>query len=226
MKPPCFRSFTKPFLAPHFPIRARVCVSSKIGLASLVSLASTLRRVAGSENVVVVDADDLAASPSTTLGALCGVLGIQYLESMLSWDAGPKVVGGGSKVGGGGGPNQRQNRGGGLFSKQTLVATSGHLSSSFLLFFCISLQAMRRIVGFFLVFHRPSVHWVVSDVAVQDFPRLVLRSLGGGPSVLQRPPPPEAVAAAGVNLPSVSRNSSSSSSRSGTSSSRSGGSNK
>ena len=38
---------------------------------------------------VVLDSDDLAWDPRSTLGGLCDSLGLRYTESMLKWEAGP-----------------------------------------------------------------------------------------------------------------------------------------
>jgi len=40
-------------------------------------------------NVIVIDSDDVAASPRESLQELCAALGIKYHDSMLKWQAGP-----------------------------------------------------------------------------------------------------------------------------------------
>lgn len=42
----------------------------------------------------VIDAGDLAARPRAVLSALCGALGIDFDEAMLSWPAGPRATDG------------------------------------------------------------------------------------------------------------------------------------
>jgi len=44
--------------------------------------------------VVVLDADDLAADPPAALNTLCDALGISFEASMLTWPAGPKACDG------------------------------------------------------------------------------------------------------------------------------------
>jgi hypothetical protein len=60
----------------------------QIGIASLLSVASSLR--AAGASVVVVDSDALVADPEGMLTELCLRLGIAFDRAMLRWPAGPK----------------------------------------------------------------------------------------------------------------------------------------
>ncbi|XP_071955330.1 uncharacterized protein [Antedon mediterranea] len=55
---------------------------------NLLELLEHVRDVLG-QKPVVIDADDLTISPGTILKKFCGIVGLEYSESMLKWKPGP-----------------------------------------------------------------------------------------------------------------------------------------
>ena len=59
----------------------------EVGITQLLDVYS---KVSGSgEEAIVIDSDDLAADPQSSLQELCDELGLEYRQSMMSWPAGP-----------------------------------------------------------------------------------------------------------------------------------------
>lgn len=63
-----------------------------LGLAELVSIYNDLCQLG--KRPPVIDATDLAQNPEATLHSLCEDLGIPFQDSMLRWEAGPKLIDG------------------------------------------------------------------------------------------------------------------------------------
>ncbi|KAG5244873.1 branched-chain-amino-acid aminotransferase protein [Salix suchowensis] len=63
-----------------------------LGLAELVSIYNDLCQLG--KRPPVIDATDLVQNPEATLHSLCEDLGIPFQDSMLRWEAGPKLIDG------------------------------------------------------------------------------------------------------------------------------------
>ena len=60
-----------------------------IGLPQQLSLFEWALEIEG-RPPLVIDSDDILRDPESMLRALCGALGIEWDEAMLSWPSGPK----------------------------------------------------------------------------------------------------------------------------------------
>jgi len=71
-------------------VHSNSATPNEVGIVHLLSIYSNVKsRSSGNGSICVVDSDDLASDPDTTLGALCNDLDIPFTTQMLSWESGP-----------------------------------------------------------------------------------------------------------------------------------------
>ena len=68
--------------------------TDEVGITQLLDvyskvLGASMNRSSEEEDVIVIDSDDLAANPRKSLQELCAALGVEYRDSMLTWESGP-----------------------------------------------------------------------------------------------------------------------------------------
>jgi len=73
-------------------VHGNAATSDEVGIVPLLSIYSKLesRSTGDSSHAVVLESDELVNDPSGILSIICGNLGIEYKESMLTWPSGPK----------------------------------------------------------------------------------------------------------------------------------------
>ncbi|XP_072037050.1 uncharacterized protein [Amphiura filiformis] len=69
----------------------RKLFGEKYGYSELYDLMVHVQEKLG-QFPIVIDADDLQANPSSVLRQYCHLLGVEFKESMLQWEAGDKIV--------------------------------------------------------------------------------------------------------------------------------------
>ena len=68
---------------------------NEVGIVYLLSIYSNVKSKSdASGTICVLESDDMAKDPETTLSVLCSDLGIPFSTEMLSWNSGPKVCDG------------------------------------------------------------------------------------------------------------------------------------
>ncbi|XP_072018625.1 uncharacterized protein [Amphiura filiformis] len=69
----------------------RSLIGAKFGYGELYELMVHVQEKLG-QSPIVIDADDLQANPASVLRQYCHLLGVEFKESMLQWEAGDKIV--------------------------------------------------------------------------------------------------------------------------------------
>ncbi|XP_072019656.1 uncharacterized protein [Amphiura filiformis] len=79
------------FVDKPFTDMPKYLVPEMFGFGELYDLMVHIQENLG-QSPIVIDADDLQANPSSVLRQYCHLLGVEFKESMLQWEAGDKIV--------------------------------------------------------------------------------------------------------------------------------------
>ncbi|XP_072019420.1 uncharacterized protein [Amphiura filiformis] len=79
------------FIDKPFSDMPKVLVPAKFGYGELYDLMVHVKEKLG-QSAIVIDADDLQANPASVLRQYCNLLGVEFKESMLQWEAGDGIV--------------------------------------------------------------------------------------------------------------------------------------
>ena len=73
-------------------VHGNAATSDEVGIVPLLSIYSKLesRSKGDTSHAVVLESDELVKDPAEILSIICGNLGIEYKDSMLTWPSGPK----------------------------------------------------------------------------------------------------------------------------------------